>query len=396
MTVTAPSPVPTTDEIVAALEKLLPLLRRNAREGERQRNLTSETNEGLREAGVYRLFTPRRFGGYQVDLGTMFEAMRTIARADPSASWVAANSCVLAWWTAHFPDDVQEEVWVHPDVQFAGVIKPSGTLVPTDGGFILNGTFPFQTGSKHASWHLITTLRPLDDGTVDPYLLLLPISELKNLDDWHVAGMSGTGSHSVVAEDVFVPSYRAIRAIPAFAGEFPAKATMNETLYRCALMPTLFAGSYGTPIGAAQGMLEEWLDWVPKRTISWESQLPQIESPLTHLHAAEAAMKIQVSMLLAREGTALITSRAANGELMTTEERIRARVSVAYTTRLAREVAEILWKTCGATAADNANTLQRFFRDIEVITKHGVLDPDCNMALFGRSLVGLEPDTPFL
>ncbi|MGH8595965.1 MAG: acyl-CoA dehydrogenase family protein [Gammaproteobacteria bacterium] len=389
-------PNPYGRDVLAEVESLLPLIARNAAAGEQRRQLTEETNEALREAGVFRMYTPRRFGGFESSLSTQFEVMRTLATADASTSWVAANNGVISWWCAHFPDSVQEEVWVDPDVQFCGSIKPFGTLVATNGGFILNGRFPFQTGSRHATWDLMTPMRILDDGTRDPYLVMVPIGDVKILDDWDVIGMSATGSCTVIAENVFVPTQRAIRAVAAFAGEFPDNSTNDLTLYRCALLPTLFAGSYATPIGAAQGMLATWLEWAPKRTFAWDGQSLQRDSPIYHRHAAEASMKIESALLLARTGTAHIWDYAERREGLSVEERIKARVDVAYATRLAKQVAELLWTASGATASHRSGSLQRFFRDIEVITQHAVLDYDSNMALYGRTLFGLESDSSFL
>jgi len=383
-------------DLVAAVEALAPLLQRNAAQGEQMRQLTPETNDALRQAGIFRMYVPQRFGGFESDLTTQFEVMRTLGTADASTSWVAANNGVISWWCAHFPDEVQEEVWVDPDVQFCGSVKPFGTLTATKGGYLLNGRFPFQTGSRHATWDLMTPMRQLDDGTLDPYLVMVPVSEITILDDWDVAGMSATGSCTVLADNVFVPPHRAMRAIAAFAGDYPANSTNDRTLYRCALMPTLYAGSYATPIGAAQGMLAAWLDWAPQRTFAWDGQSVQRDSPIYHLHAAEAAMKIESALLLARQGTALIWDRAERNQPMTQEERVKARVSVAYATRLAKQVAELLWAVSGATASHRNGVLQRFFRDIEVITQHAVLDYDCNMALYGRTLFGLAPDSAFL
>lgn len=393
---TASDRIPTRAALVGAVERLLPLLRRDSAKQEEIRQLTPEVNEALRAAGIFRMYAPKRFGGYECDLGTQFEVMRTIGRGDTSTSWVAANNGVVSWWCAHFPDEVQAEVWVDPDVQFCGSIKPFGTLAAADGGYVLNGRFPFQTGSRHASWDFMTPMRILDDGTPDPYLVMCPIGDLEILDDWDVAGMSGTGSCTVLAKDVFVPRHRAMRAIEAFQGKFPSNSTNDTTLYRAALLPTLYAGSYATPIGGAQGMLEAWLEAAAKRTFAWDGQSLQRDSPIYHAHAAEAAMKIEAALALAREGNALIWERAEQNRPMTPEERVKARVSVAYTTRLAKEVSEVLWKTSGAAASHRSGAIQRFFRDIEVITQHAVLDYDCNMALYGRTLFGLEPDSAFL
>jgi alkylation response protein AidB-like acyl-CoA dehydrogenase len=75
--------------------------------------------------------------------------------------------------------------------------------VRRDGGFVVNGRWPFNTGCHGAAW---TVLNVLVDEL--PTCMIARSADLKILDDWYATGMSATGSNTVVAENVFVRRWR--------------------------------------------------------------------------------------------------------------------------------------------------------------------------------------------
>ena len=56
----------------------------------------------------------------------------------------------------------------------------------------------------------------------------VPKADLTVIDDWHVMGLRGTGSKSVVAKDIFAPSYRAFTWRSAGGGAAPASGRAAE------------------------------------------------------------------------------------------------------------------------------------------------------------------------
>lgn len=67
-------------ELTAAAGKLVPVLAGLAEEGERLRRVSDDAARALREAGMFRLGTPRTFGGYGADVRT---GMEVTARTGP-------------------------------------------------------------------------------------------------------------------------------------------------------------------------------------------------------------------------------------------------------------------------------------------------------------------------
>jgi len=62
--------IPTVDDLVARAEALVPYLKEEAAATESRRNLSTETMAKLHEAGFFRFFRPRAYGGYEMDWGT--------------------------------------------------------------------------------------------------------------------------------------------------------------------------------------------------------------------------------------------------------------------------------------------------------------------------------------
>src|SRR3546814_13082798 len=83
---------------------------------------------------------------------------------------------------------------------------------------------------------------------IDQGLALIPMSELGIEDTWYVAGMRGTASNTLVAEEVFVPSHR-ILSVPAAVGGNYATEHPDEALYRSAFVPVLALVLVGAQVG---------------------------------------------------------------------------------------------------------------------------------------------------
>lgn len=322
--------------------------------------------------------------------------VRTLARGCGSSSWVAALYSVCGWWAALFPDSVQDEVFADQGTRVAGIVSPLGTLVPTDGGFVLNGTWAWNTGVLDANWDVVATLRPHDGGVMEPYLVIVPTSDMTVQDDWYTSGMQGTGSNSTVAEDVFVPAERAMSFPPLLGGDHASEQNRGVLEYSYAVFPFLLANSFGTPIGMAQGALESFLERAPKRRISFENFEPQSSSPIAQVQAAEIQLKIDAAVAIARQSAASLHAHAVSGRPVTTEERIWTRAAVAYTTRQSPEAATAVARIGGASAFYLDGAAQRFDRDATMLGNHAYLNFEANLGVLGSLLLGNEPQSIFL
>lgn len=217
--------------LVERAATLIPMLRERAAAAEQARRLPPDTFDALSDADVFRMTAPKRFGGYEADFLTQCQVLAELARGCPSASWVSTIFSAMSWLVSTFPDEVQEEVFASGDPRISGVFSPTGIAVRTDGGFVVSGRWGFNTGGHGAAWTVLNAVHTREDGMAVPMCVLTRSRDLTRLDDWHASGMAATGSSTVVAEDLFVPSARVQPLPEMIEARFPARQNAGHPYF---------------------------------------------------------------------------------------------------------------------------------------------------------------------
>jgi alkylation response protein AidB-like acyl-CoA dehydrogenase len=376
----------TPDSLVARAASLIPMLRKAAPAAEKARRVPQDSFDALSDAGIFKMTAPKSYGGVEADFQTQCDVLAEIARGCPSTSWVATIYSAMSWLVGTFPDETQEEIYANGDPRIAGVFSPTGTGVPKDGGFVVNGRWPFNTGCHGATWTVINVLV----GEM-PTCMIAKSADLQILDDWYATGMSATGSNTVVAENVFVPGRRAMPLPHMLEGQYPARHNAGNPYFNYPLAPVLTVNAGGTPVGIARGAMDAFVERLPGRGITYTNYTNKAEAPVTHLQMAEASLTIDSSNAHMRMATSLMDN-AKNGS-MTMQERVKARAHIAYSTGLARQATDILFYASGASSIQEHMAIQRFQRDIQALSNHAIMHPQTGLELYGRILCGLQPNT---
>jgi alkylation response protein AidB-like acyl-CoA dehydrogenase len=389
----APSSAPRTDaDIVERATAIRPLVREHALRTEQERRVPSEVVAALTDAGIYRMNVPRRFGGYQSRLCTQVDTLAEIAAGCGSTAFTALIQAGCSFIAALFPDEAQDEIFTSPDIRVGGTLIPDATAVATGDGYLVNDTSAFATGCRHADWHLLTVRVESGDGPPEVLWTAVPMSELEILDDWHVSGLAGSGSNSVVARDVVVPAHRVLPVGPLLGGDFPSKTNADDPFYRMPVLLLFCAWTAPNALGLARSALEEFTERIHRRGITYTFYERQNEAAVTHLQAAEAALKISCAELL----TSDFVARIEAGEPFTQEEQARIRAQSGYVARLCKEAVDLLASASGASSLHREVPVQRAVRDLHALNLHSFVNPATNLELYGRVLSGLDAGTPFL
>lgn len=356
--------------------------------------MPEEVIERLTDVGVFRMTVSRDFGGYESSIATQFDVLAEIATACPSTSWVATILTAMLWQAQMFPDEVQEEVFSDPRVRVASVFAPGGRARAVEGGVVVSGRWPFNTGCLHAQWAILTALVPDAVGELAPACLLIPYSDLTILDDWFATGMAGTCSNTTLAEEVFVPTARVLPLAAATSLELASSRNSQSPYWNVSFVAFLIAQATGTPVGLARGALDAFMTRLPGRSITYTDYSDQSAAPVTHLQVGEAMLKIFSAEAHAREAVNLVASTPGRGAPIDIRGRIRGHAG--YATQLAREAVDILYSASGASAIQISVPIQRYQRDIQALANHALLAPATSIELLGRIACGLPPNTPFV
>jgi 3-hydroxy-9,10-secoandrosta-1,3,5(10)-triene-9,17-dione monooxygenase len=390
--------MPDHAQLVARAASLVPTLQARAAEAEQFRRLPDANVAELRAAGLFKVLQPRRCGGFEMSLHTHIDTVAEIARGCGSTAWCMGVIHAHSWLVGSFPQEAQAESYgANPDAIVCAVIAPRGKARAVAGGYRLDGFWPFASGCQHADWLLLGTEIADEGGTVvDAAELLVPARDIVIRDDWNVVALRGTGSCSIVANDVFVPKHRYLSLPGIIAGEAPGAAAHDTSLYKGAAVPVLVLAITPAALGMAEAALAAFKERLPGREIAYTEHEIQVDSPTTHRQVADAATRIHVARLLLHRCADDIEAAAARGEMMEFTARARVRMDCAHAVRQCMEAAEILYLACGGSGIAETNPVQRAWRDLHAVNMHGALTLETNQVMYGRILLGLKPNTPLI
>lgn len=378
---------------VAALEqqaaRLVPSIRERGRRISETRMLPEDVMRDLHDAGLQELLRPTRFGGVGAGLDDMYRVGRELARADGSTAWVYVVTNSHDSFIALYPEHIQAEYWASSQPLSASSYVPTGKVEPRPGGYLLSGKWSFCSGVDYCGWIVLGAMAGMLDNPKRPDMrfLLIPKSDCTVVDDWHVMGLRGTGSKSVVVDDVFVPDERVLTGDQVFEGTCPGTATSDDPLLRESAW-TGFGFCISAPAtGIARGAYDALLTEFRGRT---ERQEPMFmgKKPAVQMHFAEASSLIDASDMAYSRGLTSTFAEINAGRRLTTEMRVRNRLDQAFSVKAARQAAELLFGAAGGRGIAESEHVQRAFRDLYAVSAHPGANWDSPALSFGSFALG--------
>ncbi|MCX4428526.1 acyl-CoA dehydrogenase family protein [Streptomyces mirabilis] len=371
-------------------QNLVPLLRDHATRTEERCRPTEEVVAALRDAGMLRLETPRELGGAGADLPTQMSVCAELARGCPSTAWlVGINSTGKELALTKFSSVTREILRENPDSYFATVGNVSASAVRTNGGYRVTGRGGFASGCEVADWVIVWAI-PSADSEQQLVSVVVPASQVKIERTWNTAGMCGTGSHTVVVEDVFVPEiYTAVSQFEAATNSFSDLPQPQQLLRAIAIeVPALVGAAHGAFDVVRQSFAagKSIADTVYTRMSDSPSARHWLAQARHDIDSAYAHMGIVADALAAY----------SLNEPMRLDARLRVRMHMASAVTLSRQAVSKLLDLGGASSFSRSHPLQRFWRDLEVGSRHARLNPYIAMEDYGRHLAAEEAPTAVL
>ena len=384
------------EELVERAAKIVPLLKENAMEAERRGMVPDSSMVALQEAGLLDMFKPRSYGGLEVSLRTSVAVQAELGRGCGSTAWVVSQINGNALIACMLPGEVRAELFARHDAYLAGALTPASvTVQPAPGGYLISGLWPFCSGCRHASWIGVGAPFETAGGQPSYGLFYLPASDLEIEDDWHVSGLAGTCSNSVRAAEAFVPQSRVLEFVRVLDEAFLPDG-LDGPLYRMPLVAAMLLNAASSCLGMAQGAIEEFTSRLPGRGIAFTFYPGRADAPMTHVQVAEATMKLDAARLFMQRGVDDLEAHAARREIVRQRGRIRGRMDAAQAAVLCREAIEIMFDASGGGSLALSNPIQRFARDARALCQHAALSIRPITETYGRSLLDLPTNTPFV
>jgi 3-hydroxy-9,10-secoandrosta-1,3,5(10)-triene-9,17-dione monooxygenase len=368
--------------LVKRAEALVPALRERAPMHEQLRRIPEETIADLRSAGLFRVFQPARYGGYELDYGpTQLALSGALGPACGSTAWVQSILACHAWLLGMFSEEAQDAVWGrNPDALIASSFaSTTGGGRPVDGGYLVSGQWQFSSGIDAADWLILNV--PLDPATRYGRFALVPRSEWEIVDTWYAAGLRGSGSQDVRIREAFVSTAHTLD--PNAPGAEHPGATVNECyIYRLPVVPVFPYNVAPPAYGVARGILDTFVEQTAGRP-------DRVNDPAKHARIAESAAEIDAAAALLAANAAEFKRLTEAAEPFGPEHEARYRRDLAFAVQLCVRAVDRLAVALGAHGMLETNPVNRGLRDIHAIANHVGVAWDIVGPAYGRVRLGL-------
>jgi 3-hydroxy-9,10-secoandrosta-1,3,5(10)-triene-9,17-dione monooxygenase len=378
--------------LVDRAKALTSVLRERAAEANQLRRLPDATWKDLLATGIVRGLQPARWGGGEVHPREFYSAVIEVARAEGCAGWVAGIIGVHPWQTALYSKETQEEVWGEdPTVMNSSSYAPTGKAERIKGGFRLSGRWSFSSGCDHCGW---VNLGAIAGGIeingqqlADFRSYLLPRKDYRIDDNWHVAGLAGTGSKDIVVANTFVPDYRSMSHWDlAFGRPMPGWELNSAPLYRLPFATVFISTLSAAVLGASAGFLKAWIESSRERQSGMGLKLA--DDPYSQKLVAEASYAIKSATLSFLNDCDAMMETAQAGVPFTFERRAELRYDATRSAELASRAVERLFEGGGGHAIFLDHPLQRRYQDIKGMMHHTAMNPNPAARLYGSAQLG--------
>jgi indole-3-acetate monooxygenase len=347
--------------------------------------------DALRDAGAFRLITPRELGGFELPLPELLRLYFEFGRLDASTGLLVWNYN-FGFLGAYLPESAVERIWANgPSPLFANSGRPN-PVRPVAGGFRLSGRWNLVTGIDSAEWICLVALvhdgdqpRVTAEGGIDIKVCVVPRADVEVIDDWYSNGVGGSGSASVAVDDLFVPD-DLVMAIDA-----PER--IDRPLYRLPVTCLVFPSCAAVLLGVARAAIDEVVSLLREKP--GENGRPLAELPRVQSAIARADADLRAAELFLRSIAEELYAAAASSTPVELDSRGAMHAAMGMAGRVGRDVLVSMYELGSSTPVYTGNRLERVFRDGMTVAQHANVAASHD-ELAGRILLGVDPGTPLV
>ena len=373
---------------------LVPLLAERAPAAAAARRLPDETIADYRATGILRILQPRRFGGMQGRFSLFSRIVEELTYGCASSAWVYAVLGEHQWIIASYPEEAQRDVWGDdPEAVASSSLAPRAAAKRVAGGWRLSGCYPFSSGCDFAQWAIIGAFLGEAGDPRHVAYLLVPLADIEIVDDWQVLGLLGTGSKTLLLDDVFVPEHRSVWLRDLYAGTPPGRRVHPD--YPLLRAPRGFLVPYSLPpVAVALGRIA--LDLVcralPGRLSRGVTDVAGSE--VVQMAIGEASAAIDIATMLLHSGRRGTTEAVHSSREISEAEVLRARRDMTFAQHQVGWALDRLCEVTGARWVYDTDPLQEIRRDVMTILTHHAASRQAAMVPYGRLLLDQIPASP--
>ncbi|GHE38016.1 hydrolase [Streptomyces longispororuber] len=341
--------------------------------------LAAVTAAGFASHGV-----PAPFGRPGRTLAELKRAVALVAAECPATAWCAVLAALMSRTAGYLPPRGREALWADgPEALVAGAVTPRGSAAPVAGGWSLSGTWPSVTTAEDADWLLLAAV-VREDGKEGARVFAVERAAVRVERTWDDVGMRATGSHTVVADEVFVAAPMTFPFACLTAVDDPPPGPDGRPVPLLAVNAFAFCLPM---LGAAQGALRRWRELTDAKLRAH----PAAYDPVVAHYAdvfARSASEIDAADLVLDRVARVVDSGAPVGRA----EVARNQRDCAFAAGLLVGAVDQLMRASGTSGHSTSLGLQRLWRDVHTAGAHRALQFGTAAAGYAREF--LRPAAP--
>lgn len=353
----------TINELEQEISSFHDIFDRAAGESETIADATPELVDVMRQIRVPMVKAPVEVKGDKLLLADQCRYFTALSYENPTAAWTGFNHAGATGMAgARLSDEGLNQLFGTDPVPFmAAVAAPTGTFTRVDGGVLVNGTWNYASGVKHADWALLTMLEA--NGAPEVLISIIQTKDAVIHGEWNVMALKGTGSVSITATDVFVPTALTFNPLAGTQRGGPM-FSLNYGAY-------VAGENLGFTFGVCKRFIDELVTYSQGKARGFDGRLADRGAFQYELGRSTQQLKAAQSHAW---GTLSEADDACNrnGGLTPAEESEIAAMAT-YCTESAVDSITRLMNFAGAGALFNSSALQRCFRDAHGSAQHLVV-----------------------
>ena len=365
-------------------------------EGEQLRKLPEKTIAEFADSGLLRMNQARRWGGLEMGSRAVVDLVSAVAEGDAASGWVFGLIASHFWLGSVFSLEAQTEMWGDdPAAMMSSSFAAEASQARiVDGGYRVSGRWPFSSGSDHCTWAMVGVVIP-PDGARPPIArwCLVPRRDYAIDDTWKTVALRGTGSNTIVLDDVFVPEHRTVDPRLVMEGRAPGAEVNPSPIFRLSFNSALSGYLGSTAIGAARRAARDFADY-SKKKISKFTGLPELtDSKIIHVGTVSALAEAAYGVMCHRAD--LLDDLADTGIAPTHDQQLATNRDMTAAVRLCVDAVELAMRFSGGSGLYESHTVQQVWRDVHGVAAHMGYNTDTIYGNWGRHILGMPPSAGF-
>jgi 3-hydroxy-9,10-secoandrosta-1,3,5(10)-triene-9,17-dione monooxygenase len=380
------------EEAVDRARQIAGRLESRRAETEKLRRLPDETVGDMRESGLLRLNQAARWGGPELGVEAVFDALSEIAYADATVGWVFGVLATHFWLACLFSEEAQRDMWAADPTAMmsSSFVAAESRCERVDGGYRISGRWPFSSGSPHCDWVMLGIMVAPSQVDAPPTVRwgLLPRSDYEIADDWYTFSLKGTASNSILVEDAFIPDYRVVDPADVARGTSPGSMVNPSPIFRLPFAPALVFYMAAPTMGGASRVFDNWIEHMGSKRAAFTGEAFRDQMP-TVIRAGELSAQLDAARTVLKTAARGVDTALRSGKPISQAFGMRAGRDATFAVRLCVEVVDTCMQFAGGSGLFDSNPIQKGWRDVHGTSAHYGFNTDFQFGSYGRHLLGL-------